>query len=178
MKAFFDIDTQIDFVFPAGALYTPGAEKVIPVVASLNRYAAEHGVTLISSMCAHGEDAKEFQDWAPHCVVGTVGQQKPAATLVAERDKQIFIEKDALDLFSNPEVLPLLDRLGIDECFVYGVLTEFCVKCAVMGLLKSGRKVWLVTDAIAHFSQAGGEQVIREFLAAGGRTTTSAAVCV
>jgi nicotinamidase/pyrazinamidase len=178
MKAFFDIDTQIDFVFPAGALYAPGAGKVIPVVAALNRYAAEHAIPLISSMCAHGEDAREFQDWAPHCVLGTVGQQKPAATLVADREKQIFIQKDALDLFSNPEVMPLLERLGIDECFVYGVLTEFCVKCAVMGLLKSGRKVWLVTDAIAHYSLDTGESVIREFLAAGGQTILSPAACV
>jgi len=173
MKAFFDIDTQIDFVFPAGALYTRGAEKVIPVVAALNRYAGDHGIPLLSSMCAHGEDAKEFETWGPHCVVGTVGQQKPAATLLADKSKQIFVEKDQLDLFSNPDVLPLLDRLGIDECFVYGVLTEFCVKCAVMGLLKSGRKVWLLTDAIAHFSQVEGDRVIAEFVAAGGLTTVS-----
>jgi nicotinamidase/pyrazinamidase len=176
VRAFFDIDTQIDFVFPAGALYTPGAEKVIPVVAELNRFAAEHDIPLISTMCAHGEDAQEFAVWGPHCVVGTVGQRKPAATLVADREKQMFIEKDELDVFSNPEFLPLLDRLGIDECYVYGVLTEYCVKCASMGLLKSGRKVWLVTDAIAHHRQESGEQVIREFVAAGGRCVSAGEV--
>jgi nicotinamidase/pyrazinamidase len=174
MKAFFDIDTQIDFVSPSGALYTPGAETVIPVVAELNRYAGEHGMTLLSSMCAHGENAKEFEVWPPHCVIGTVGQQKHAATLLADKTRQIFIEKDELDLFSNPAVLPLLDHFDIDECYVYGVLTEYCVKCAVMGLLKSNRKVWLVTDAIAHYTRQTGEQVIRELLAAGGQCTTSA----
>ena len=40
-----------------------------------------------------------------------------------------------------------------------------------MGLLKSGRKVWLVTDAIAHYSQIEGERVIRDFVAAGGQCT-------
>jgi len=176
MKAFFDIDTQIDFVFPAGALYTPGSEKVIPVVAALNQYAAAHDITLISTMCAHGENAAEFKVWPPHCVVGTVGQQKPAATLLADKTRQIFVEKDELDLFSNTAVLPLLDHLDIDECCVYGVLTEYCVKCAIMGLLKSGRKVWLVTDAIAHYTEQSGEQVIQEFLAAGGQCTTAAAI--
>ena len=29
MKAFFDIDTQIDFLFPAGSLYVPGAERLL-----------------------------------------------------------------------------------------------------------------------------------------------------
>jgi nicotinamidase/pyrazinamidase len=172
MKVFFDIDTQIDFVFPAGALYTSGAERVIPAVAALNRYAGEQGIPLISTMCAHPEDAKEFQVWQPHCVTGTVGRQKPAATLLADKAKQIFIEKDALDLFSNPAVLPLLDKLAADECYVYGVLTEYCVKSAIMGLLKNDRKVWLVTDAIAHYSQTGGERVIRDFVAAGGRCTS------
>ena len=175
MKAFFDIDTQIDFVFPAGALYTHGAEKVIPIVAALNRHAAERGIPLISTMCAHGEDAKEFSQWGPHCVAGTIGQQKPAATLLADTTKQIILEKDELDLFSNPDLVPLLTRLNVDECVVYGVLTEYCVKCAIMGLLRTGRKVSLVTDAIAHHTPAGGEQVIRDFLGAGGQTILSPA---
>src|SRR5579863_10023282 len=81
MKAFFDIDTQIDFVSPTGALYGPGAERVVPAVAALNRYAGAHGIPLISTMCAHPVDAREFQVWPPHCIVGTAGQQKAPATL-------------------------------------------------------------------------------------------------
>ena len=54
------------------------------------------------------------------------------------------------------------------------MLTEYCVKCAIMGLLKSGRKVWLVTDAIAHHSQAGRRAGDPEFLAAGGQCTSLA----
>ena len=165
MKAFFDIDTQIDFVFPAGALYAPGAENVIPNVAKLNRLAGERGLPLISTMCAHGENAEEFNVWPPHCIKGTVGQQKPAATLVPN---QIFIEKDELDLFTNPSLEKLLETLKIDECVVYGVLTEYCVKFAIMGLLKRGCKVSLVTDAIHHLSETEAAKVIRDFTDAGG----------
>jgi nicotinamidase/pyrazinamidase len=155
-------------VLPDGALYGAGAELVIPKVAALNHYAGERGIALISTMCAHHEDSKEFQVWRPHCIVGTVGQQKPAATMLADKEKQIIVEKDDLDMFSNPAVVPLLDRLGIDDCFVYGVFTEYCVKCAIMGLLKTGRKVSLVTEATAHLSQTEGEKVISDFLAVGG----------
>ena len=169
MRAFFDIDTQNDFVVPGGALYAPGAERVIPEVAALNHYAGEHGITLISTMCAHPADAREFQVWAPHCIIGTAGQRKPAATLLADPEKQIIVEKDDIDMFSNPAVVPLLDRLGIDECFVYGVFTEYCVKGAIMGLLKTGRRVSLVTEATAHLSQTEGERVVADFLAAGGQ---------
>lgn len=178
MKAFFDIDTQIDFVFPAGALYTPGAEKVIPAVAALNRYAGTNGIALISSMCAHSENSTEFKVWPPHCVVGTVGQLKPAATLLAAKGQQIFVEKDELDLFSNPRMPELLKDLEIDECFVYGVLTEYCVKCAIMGLLQRGLKVRVVADAIAHHSEPEGLAVIADFVAAGGALTEACLITV
>lgn len=174
MKAFFDIDTQIDFVSPTGALYGPGAERVIPQVAALNRYAGDHGIPLISTMCAHPQDAAEFQVWPPHCIIGTPGQLKSPATLLADPAKQIFIEKNDLDMFSNPTVLPLLEKLGIDDCYVYGVFTEYCVKCAIMGLLKTGRKVSLVSEATAHLSQAEGERVVADFLAAGGQCISTA----
>src|SRR5580692_8049721 len=85
MRAFFDIDTQLDFMAPGGALYGQGAERLIPAVAALNRYAGEHGIPLISTTDAHPEDAAEFQVWPPHCVAGTFGQQKPCSTLLPTR---------------------------------------------------------------------------------------------
>lgn len=173
MQAFFSIDTQIDFLYPAGALYAPGAEKLIPAIRKLNTFASTRGIALISSTCAHTEDAAEFKVWPPHCVVGTVGQQQPASLTVPG---QIVIEKNELDLFSNPELPVLLDRLNIDECFVYGVLTEYCVKCAIMGLLQRGRKVHLVTDATTHLSAEAAQKVIEDFEAAGGHCTTVAEV--
>jgi nicotinamidase/pyrazinamidase len=174
MRAFFDIDTQIDFMFPAGALYTKGAEQLLPAIAQLNTYAVKNGIALISTVCCHDEDAAEFKVWPPHCVRDTFGQRKPASTLAGPT--QHIVEKNELDLFSNPTLVPLLDSLGIGECFVYGVLVEYCVKCAVMGLLRTGRKVSLVTDATLAYDAAAGQKVIDEFTAAGGTLTTLAAI--
>jgi nicotinamidase/pyrazinamidase len=187
MKAFFDIDTQIDFVYPAGALYGAGAERVLPAVAQLNRYAAGHGIRLFSTTCAHPENAKEFRVWPPHCVLDTVGQQKPASTLLASRvtvpnrpsnfgelnAEQILIEKDDLDLFTNPNTEMLLNRFSVDECFVYGVFTEYCVKSAIMGLLKRGRRVSLIFEATAHLAATDGDRVLSEFVAAGGQIVSA-----
>jgi nicotinamidase/pyrazinamidase len=170
MKAFFDIDTQIDFMFPAGALYAPGAERLLPAITRLNAYATKNGIPLISTMCAHPEDADEFTVWPPHCVVGTVGQQKPASTL---QPNQILIEKNNIDMFSNPALLPLLDRLGIEECYVYGVVLEVCVRCAVSGLLKTGRKVKLISDATIRFDAEAGAKALEEFKTVGGNRYTS-----
>ena len=34
---YMDVDTQLDFLCPAGALYVPGAETIVETVAALNR---------------------------------------------------------------------------------------------------------------------------------------------
>jgi nicotinamidase/pyrazinamidase len=166
MKAFFDIDTQLDFLYPAGALYAPGCERVIPNVAKLNAHAAAQKIPLISTTCAHTETPDEFKVWPPHCVKGCLGQRKPAATLVG--GGQIILEKNELDLFSNPEIERILQRLGITECVVYGVLTEYCVRLACMGLLSRGLHVTLVRDAIAHLSADAAWQMEEAFIAAKG----------
>ena len=85
---FFDIDTQIDFLYPAGALYVPGAEKIVDRVAELNRLAAARGIPVISTADAHSEDDPEFRNWPPHCVVETAGQHKPASTFSGERSNR------------------------------------------------------------------------------------------
>jgi nicotinamidase/pyrazinamidase len=166
---FFDIDTQIDFVYPAGALYVPGAEKILPVIAQLNRKAP----ILISMMDAHSENDPEFQLYPHHCVAGTLGQQKPASTLLEKRDQQIIIEKQTFDCFSNPKLLPLLHELNAERYVVYGVVTEICVRLALFGLLKTGKRVEMVADAVKALDENAANKMVAEFLAAGGHQIRS-----
>jgi nicotinamidase/pyrazinamidase len=166
---FFDVDTQIDFIYPAGALYVPGAELILPVIGELNHRAP----VVISTMDAHAEDDPEFQIYPPHCVIGTTGQHKPAITLV---DGQLIIEKQKLDCFSSPRLKPLLAQLNADRYVVYGVVTEICVRFAAFGLLNTGKPVELVTDAVKSLDEQKASEMFREFTAAGGRLTSSAEV--
>ncbi|MGA2133092.1 MAG: cysteine hydrolase [Bryobacteraceae bacterium] len=167
---FVDVDTQIDFLFPAGALYVPGAERLLPAILRLNHYAVAHGIPLISTADAHGENDPEFRQWPAHCVAGTTGQLKPAETLVGAG--QTIVEKQALDVFTNPEFPALLDRLQADHYVVYGVATEYCVRCAVSGLLTTGKSVTVVMDAIAAVNQDEGAKALTEFTAQGAALTT------
>ncbi|MGB9605070.1 MAG: cysteine hydrolase family protein [Bryobacteraceae bacterium] len=188
---FFDVDTQVDFLFPAGALYVPGAENLLPALARLRDHAAASGIPVVSSTDAHEEDDPEFIQWPPHCVGGTLGQQKPTETLLDPRvtvsvapgeyepgqARQIIVEKQALDVFTNPNLPGLLERLGAERCVVYGVVTEYCVRCAAIGLLRRGYRVELVTDAIQSLDAEAERRTLEEILAAGGRLTTVAEVC-
>jgi len=188
---FFDIDTQIDFMYPAGALYVPGAENIVDRVAALNRYAASRGIPLVSTVDAHSENDPEFAAWPPHCVAGTAGQQKPAATLLEKREvvpniasdlaaiegtQQIVLEKQSVDCFTCMNLPALLQRLGAQRCVVYGVVTEICVKNAAIGLLRTGRRVELVTDAVRSLSDEASAKFLDDFTILGGVLTNLPAV--
>jgi nicotinamidase/pyrazinamidase len=183
---FFDVDTQLDFMFPSGALYVPGAEKIVEQIAALNRFAGAQGIPLVSTMDAHSENDSEFQAWPPHCVAGCIGQHKPETTLLSQRvvvpntqsdlavdgAQQILIEKQTFDCFTNVNLARLLERLGAELYVVYGVVTEICVKLAAWGLLKTGKRVELVTDAVRCLNDAASAAMTDAFLAAGGVLTT------
>ena len=187
---FFDIDTQIDFLFPAGALYAPGAEAVVGPISRLNRYAVRAGIPVVSTTDAHFEDDPEFRQWPPHCVAGTAGQQKACATLLEKRvvipghrtafsldaAQQIVIEKQKIDCFSNQNLAEVLERLGAGRYVVYGVVTEYCVRSAAFGLLETGKRVEVVTDAIRSLDETEGRRVLESFVSRGGHLTTAAEV--
>ncbi len=82
--------------------------------------------------------------------------------------------KQALDVFSVPKLLPLLGQLNADRYLVYGVVTEICVKCAAFGLLKTGKRVEIVTDAVKSLDEGAAAKMLSEFVAAGGRLTSAA----
>ena len=167
---FYDVDTQLDFLYPAGALYVPGAERIVDTVARLNQYATAKGIPLISTVDAHPEDDVEFRTWKPHCVAGTLGRRKPSATLTG----QIIFEKVTTDAFLNPKLAPLLAELAAERYVVYGVVTEVCVRFAALGLLKTGARVELVQDAVKELTSAARDQFLQEFAALGGVLTSAA----
>jgi nicotinamidase/pyrazinamidase len=184
---FFDVDTQLDFVYPAGSLYAPGAEEIVPALAKLTQFAKANQIQILSTADAHSEDDPEFEEWPPHCVVGTAGQQKCSATLalpqpgiLCSRSRaavpsglQIIIEKQHTDCFTNPNLLPLLASLKAERYVVYGVVSEICVRQAALGLLQTGARVELVTDAIRHLNAEAYEIMLSEYQSAGGVLTTS-----
>ena len=63
--------------------------------------------------------------------------------------------------------MPLLAQLNADRYVVYGVVTEICVRCAAFGLLKTGKPVEIVTDAVKALDEQKAREMFSEFTAAG-----------
>ncbi|MBZ5727263.1 MAG: cysteine hydrolase family protein [Acidobacteriia bacterium] len=188
---FFDIDSQLDFLFPAGALYVPGAERIVPAIARLNRFAAAHGIPVVSTADAHAESDPEFAAWPPHCVAGTAGQHKAAATLLERRvvvpnrecdfaldgARQIVVEKQTVDVFQARNLGRVIESLRADGYVVYGVVTEICVLYAARGLLRTGKPVTVVTDAIETLHAADSRRALAEVRENGGALATAGEIC-
>jgi len=186
-----EVDAQADFMLPGGKLYVPGAEKIIPNIQRLVSAATETGVFLVSSGDAHPENDPEFQRFPPHCLRGTPGARIIPEGLTRDpvtipndssrklpedlfRHPQVVLEKQTLDVFDNPHTSELVERLGADaEYVVFGVVTEYCVKCAAKGLLKRGRKVSIVKDAIETLKPDEGRRALDELQALGARLITT-----
>jgi len=180
---FVDIDTQFDFMNPKGALYVPDAEDIIDNIKKLFDYAKEHKIKILSSTDAHTVDDPEFKLFFPHCVKDTPGNQKIDAStckdnIVIENIEQditesmldhdqIIIEKQSYDIFGNTNIDKVIIQLYASDYVVFGVATDYCVKLAVLGLLRRGYKVTLVTDAIKATTQKGETKALKAMKDAG-----------
>ena len=186
-----EVDPQADFMLPGGKLYVPGAEKLLPNIRRLTDAARSDSVFLVSHGCFHTPDDPEFKIFPPHCVKGTAGAEFVPEALTSrmaripnEADaelpadlslyQQILLEKQTLDIFESRHAETLLQRLpGNAEFLVFGVVTEYCVRCAARGLLQRGRRVSLVSDAIETLKPEEGAKALAELQQRGARLVTT-----
>lgn len=189
---FWDVDTQYDFMHADGKLYVPEAERIVGNLKRLTEYAHAHGIRIIASaddhVAAHAE-ISDTPDWAttfpPHCMRGTPGQKKIPETglrdpLVIEPERadakafgervkahkgDILFHKHRFDVFSNQNVVTVLDALAPDDIVLYGVATDVCDKAAVEGLLerRPHTRLFVVTDAVRGIDKDVSEQLLKDW---------------
>ena len=147
----------------------------------LERRAGRHAAVATALNYAHMEE----------CIAGTIGQHKPAATLLEGRTvvpnrecalslagvQQVVVEKQSVDVFEAFNLRRVLDALAADCFVVYGVVTEICVWHAARGLLALHKPVTVVTDAVKELAPDRAASVFEQIRASGGTIATLAGVC-
>jgi nicotinamidase/pyrazinamidase len=164
--AFFDVDTQFDFMDPAGTLYVRGAETIWPNLKKLTEFAVARRIPVLATADAHPVLDPEFQQFPPHCLKGTPGARRipetriDGATVVASGASpkralpalrgvpRLVLEKQSIDVFLDPAMERVVRAIGARDWVVYGVATDYCVRSAALGLRKRGFEVTVVTDAV------------------------------
>jgi nicotinamidase/pyrazinamidase len=193
-KVLWQVDAQVDFMIPGGALYVPGAEDIIPNIARLVDAAQRTHTPLISSADAHPPNDPEFKKYKfpPHCIKGRRGadliaEARTANALTIPNEKsfavpaditpyvQIVLEKQSFDVFDNVHTDEILNKLDPHaDFYLFGVVTEYCVHAAAKGLAKRGRKIHLVSDAIETLKEADSKRAMKELRDLGAKTITTA----
>ena len=198
---FWDVDTQVDFILPYGKLYITGAEKILPNLDRLTRHARNHGFPIFGSVDNHNpndvelSDNPDFQDtFPPHCLQGTTGQKKvpetraqnplwvdfePAAPeqltqKIQNHSGEILFHKRYFDVFSNPNVDPILNIVKPKQIVIYGVALDVCNAFAIEGFLKrKTAPLALVLDASQPILKKRGERLVKKWKTLGvGIVTT------
>ncbi len=188
---FWEVDVQADFMLPGGKLYVPGAEKLLSNIRKLTDAARRGEVFLVSHGDFHPVNDPEFRHFPPHCLKGSPGadllpdavtdnyvriENDPTLKLPEDlsRYQQIVLEKQTLDIFESRHADALVERLGdAAEFVVFGVVTEYCISCAVKGLLKRNRRVAVVRDAIETLAPEVGNKALAELQSLGATLVTT-----
>jgi nicotinamidase/pyrazinamidase len=189
---FWDVDTQYDFMKADGKLYVPDAEHIIPNLKRLTDYAHGHGIRIVASADDHAlghrelSQSPDFKDtFPPHCMHGTPGQKKIPETalrdpLVIEPAREdparlaehvrahrgdILVHKHAFDVFTNPNVLAVVDALAPEDVVLYGVALDVCDRYAIEGFLqhRPNIRLFAVTDAMKPIDRDAAEQMLKEW---------------
>lgn len=198
-RIFWDVDTQIDFIHPDGKLHVGGAETIVANLAALTDFAHASGIRIVGSSDSHTQSDDELSDtpdfvdtYPPHCLAGTPGQDRIAETslrdvLIVEPDDgpaevlerlsghhgDILFHKRHFDVFTNPNVGPVIDALAIDAVVLYGVALDVCNRYAVEGLLERypDLPITLVTDAVRAIDEDRRGELLGDWQRRGVRLT-------
>jgi nicotinamidase/pyrazinamidase len=201
-RILWDVDTQVDFMEPAGKLYVPGAKDVAPAMEELVDAARAARLTHVASADDHELTDPEISltpdlrnTYPPHCLRGTRGADKiletrqrdplPLGLLpfppglipgMIEGRREILLLKKSFDVFTNPNTDPLLAALDPEEIIVFGVATDVCDDAAILGFLQRGRRVRFVVDAARGLDEARTTACLAAWRDRGVESTTVAEV--
>ncbi|MCZ6632560.1 MAG: cysteine hydrolase family protein [bacterium] len=188
---FWDVDTQVDFIMPDGKLYITDAEKILPNLKRLTDHARAQNIPLFGSVDNHHPDDPEisdqpdFQDtFPPHCLSGTPGQGKVPETRpqnplwidpdlthvetliqsVQSHTGEIIFRKQWFDVFTNPNVEPIMNALNPDRIVLYGVALDVCNAYAINGFLeRKMAPIQLVLDATQAILPDRGQEYVEKW---------------
>jgi nicotinamidase/pyrazinamidase len=179
---FWNVDTQIDFVYPRGKLYIEGAENLRPQWKILTELAKEKSIRVVNTADYHFPNSAEL-DSAPnyintfpeHCMAKSRGadfikETDPEDPVIFDWNRKylitpelfnpqyhrnFIIRKDTFDVFEgNPHTATIIKNLNPDFVVIYGVIANIGVSTAVKGIIRKVKKAYLIQDAIREVTHA------------------------
>ena len=187
-KALIVVDVQNDFC-PGGSLAVARGDEVITPLNKLMKEFLDRGEPVYKTRDWHPAQTKHFAayggTWPIHCVQNTAGAEFHADLLDDPRitviSKGIDESADGYSGFDGTNLSERLRNEGVQEVWVGGLATDYCVKETVLDAVRQGFEVKALADAmravnvkpddgakaVAEMRQAGAEIVGNAQKAAG-----------
>lgn len=180
-KALVVVDIQNDFC-PGGALGVREGDQIIPTVNKYVELFLRNQLPVFVSRDWHPENTTHFKPaggpWPSHCVQNTKGAEfhpdfrVPAEAIILSKGTDPELDGysvfEAHDSHQKP-FIELLKEMNINELYMSGIATDYCVRMTSWDAFQQGFKVNILTDAIKGVNEQESKRTIEEILANNGR---------
>jgi nicotinamidase/pyrazinamidase len=169
-RALIVVDVQNDFC-PGGALAVPKGDEVVGPLNGLIEEFLVRDEPVYKSRDWHPPDTKHFKEyggiWPPHCVRDTRGAEFHPELLDDPRINVISKgtgDENNYSAFDGTDLAARLKEQGVEEVWVGGLATDYCVKNTVLDALREGFKVKPIANAMrpVELQPGDGERAIEE----------------
>ncbi|MFI0435336.1 MAG: bifunctional nicotinamidase/pyrazinamidase [Parachlamydiaceae bacterium] len=173
MKALLLVDLQHDFL-PGGALGVNNGGAIIPLINEMIHYPFD---LIVATKDWHPADHRSFAShhqgkkpgdiihlggieqilWPDHCLQGAEGSEFAPGWDTTKIDKVIYKGTDPfIDSYSSfydnghrkqTGLENYLREKGVQQLFIAGLATDYCVKYSVLDALKLGFRTYVIVDA-------------------------------
>jgi nicotinamidase/pyrazinamidase len=181
-KALIVVDVQNDFC-PGGSLAVSHGDEVVAPLNKLMKEFLARGEPVYKTRDWHPPKARHFADyggtWPVHCVQNTRGAEfhpdlldDPRITVISKG----FDERaDGYSGFDGTQLGQMLRDEGVEEVWIGGLATDYCVKETVLDARKEGFKVKALADAMrpVNINPDDGQKALEEMSAAGAEIVGS-----
>jgi nicotinamidase/pyrazinamidase len=174
-RALIVVDVQNDFC-PGGSLAVAQGDEVVPPLNKLIEEFLERGEPVFKSRDWHPEKTKHFAayggTWPVHCVQNTKGAEFHP-DLIDDMHIRVISkglgDTDCYSAFDETDLALQLHRFGVEEVWIGGLATDYCVKNTVLDALKEGFRVKALENAMraVEVNAGDGERAIAEMREAG-----------
>lgn len=154
------VDVQNDFC-PGGALGVRDGDAILPRVNRVIGLFARRDLPVLATRDWHPRVTKHFKEfggaWPPHCVQGTKGARfHPGLKLPKDAtilSKGMDPDQDSYSGFqalspAGRDLESVLRDQGIEDLFVCGLATDYCVRATALDAVRRGLRVHVLADAI------------------------------
>jgi nicotinamidase/pyrazinamidase len=177
-RALLIIDFQNDFT-PGGALAVPGGDEIAGPIKDVAPAFDFIAATRDWHPLDHASFETEGGPWPVHCVQGSPGAELHPAMANIRVDALVDVGRDRNDEgysgFEKSDLARILRDAGVEEVYVCGLATDYCVRASTIDACREGFDVTVLEDAVraVDVQPGDGDRALAEMGEAGARIATS-----